>query len=261
MDKIRLHENCLYSEATVVAVVDGPVTVLEPLWKHLAGTIERWREWMRQLLAGLESLNNTADKITTQTAKGIVEDAEGKLRFHLLRNYPVATATPEAAQRFRNNVCPPPECPPEFRLLLTEVVEVCRRTDRWLRGKTTKPPGTLMQLSRQVYEKLELLNAELGRTGETSPLLGVGVTAARNASSPKERKRPLSKDRPNEARNKWVYERCCAGAPHDSIVMKLKQLARKRGWRVVSTKQRIHQIGNEYADAHGLKRPDPRQNL
>jgi hypothetical protein len=72
---------------------------------------------------------------------------------------------------------------------------------------------------------------------------------------------PVQRDRMTEARNKWIYNQCCKKIPHDNIVAALKKLAAKHGWKVVSTKQRIHQIGNEYADAHGLDHPPSRQDL
>ena len=67
------------------------------------------------------------------------------------------------------------------------------------------------------------------------------------------------RDKAIEARNKWIYKECCKGILHDKIVANLKLIAPKKKWRIVSTKQRIWQIGNEYADDNGLNRPPPRQ--
>src|ERR1051326_5947058 len=64
-----------------------------------------------------------------------------------------------------------------------------------------------------------------------------------------------------EARDEWIYRKCCKGTPHEGIVEKLKALAPKRGWKTVGSKQRIQQIGNEYAERHGLPPPAPRRNL
>ena len=64
-----------------------------------------------------------------------------------------------------------------------------------------------------------------------------------------------------EARDKWIYEQCCKGIPHENIVAELRRKAVAKGWRIVSTKQRIRQIGIEYADDNGLGRPSARQNL
>jgi hypothetical protein len=66
-----------------------------------------------------------------------------------------------------------------------------------------------------------------------------------------------------EARNKWIYLQCCKGCkmPYGKILAELKKRAPKRGWHLVSSQQRIEQIGNEYADRNGLPQPPPRQNL
>jgi hypothetical protein len=69
-----------------------------------------------------------------------------------------------------------------------------------------------------------------------------------------------SGDRRIEARDKWIYARCCEGVPHSKIAAELKKVAREKGWRVVSSKQGIHQIGEKYAEAHGLPAPPPRQS-
>ncbi|HJT78097.1 MAG TPA: hypothetical protein VJ739_12910 [Gemmataceae bacterium] len=75
------------------------------------------------------------------------------------------------------------------------------------------------------------------------------------------KKGDIQKDNKTESRDKWIYDQCCKRTAHDRIVAQLRERAGKKGWRVVSSKQRIQQIGNEYADRHGLERPPPRQNL
>jgi hypothetical protein len=50
------------------------------------------------------------------------------------------------------------------------------------------------------------------------------------------------------------------GTPHDKIVAELKKKAPAKGWRVVSTKNRIQQIGKEYAENNGLDPPAPRRS-
>ena len=71
----------------------------------------------------------------------------------------------------------------------------------------------------------------------------------------------LAKQDPKtESRDKWIYEQCCKGVPHDKIVIELKKQAVKKGWRVFSTKNRVWQIGKEYAARHSLPEPPPRQN-
>jgi hypothetical protein len=81
---------------------------------------------------------------------------------------------------------------------------------------------------------------------------------------PERRKLPSAatrRDKWAESRDKWIYEQCLAGTAYDRIVTKLKTLAVKRKWKIVSTKQRIQQIGNEYAERNGMEKPPPRQNL
>jgi hypothetical protein len=73
--------------------------------------------------------------------------------------------------------------------------------------------------------------------------------------------RAVRVDKKKEARDKWIYEQCCKGTAHDKIAADLKKRAPKKGWRIVSSKQRIQQIGNEYADSHGLERPPSRRGL
>jgi hypothetical protein len=91
----------------------------------------------------------------------------------------------------------------------------------------------------------------------------VGERAAAGAGAQGVPQLPPKKvaNKQKEGRDKWIYEQCCKGTPHDEIVAALKRRAVKSGWRVVSTKQRIQQIGNEYADVHGLQRPAPRRGL
>jgi hypothetical protein len=74
-------------------------------------------------------------------------------------------------------------------------------------------------------------------------------------------KAAVRRNKLQESRDKWIYEQCRKGIPHDKIAADLRKRAFEKGWKIVSTKQRIHQIGNNYADAHGLERPDPRKNL
>jgi hypothetical protein len=63
-----------------------------------------------------------------------------------------------------------------------------------------------------------------------------------------------------EARDKWIYEQCCRGTPHDRIVAELKRIALSKGWQVFRSKQRAEQIGKEYARRHEKPSPPPRQN-
>jgi hypothetical protein len=69
------------------------------------------------------------------------------------------------------------------------------------------------------------------------------------------------RDKKREARDRWIYQQCCKGTPHDVILAELKRIALLRGWSVVSSKQRVQQIGREYARRHGRKPPPPRRGL
>lgn len=87
------------------------------------------------------------------------------------------------------------------------------------------------------------------------------VASAPPAAEPQQKLKTSRRDKKTEARDKWIYQRCCAGIPHDKIVADLKKVAEKKKWRIISSKQRVQQIGNEYADDNGLERPAPRKNL
>jgi hypothetical protein len=63
-----------------------------------------------------------------------------------------------------------------------------------------------------------------------------------------------------KARDKWIYRKCCEGIAHDKIVAELKRTGPKRGWPIISTKQRIQQIGKEYAAKNGLPPPPSRRS-
>jgi hypothetical protein len=84
---------------------------------------------------------------------------------------------------------------------------------------------------------------------------------ANEATAGRRKPQSVRRNSKAESRDKWIYEQCRKGTPHDQIVFALKKIAFDRGWKVVSSKQRIQQVGNEYADKHGLERPAPRQNL
>lgn len=72
---------------------------------------------------------------------------------------------------------------------------------------------------------------------------------------------PVKRDKKTDARNKWIYEQCFKGVEHDKIVSELKRIASGKKWRIVSTKQRIQQIGIQYADENDLPRPPARREL
>jgi hypothetical protein len=60
----------------------------------------------------------------------------------------------------------------------------------------------------------------------------------------------------NEARDAWLYQRCCDGTPYKKI---LTELAQHPDWERVSTHQAITAAVNRHADRHGLARPPRRR--
>jgi hypothetical protein len=62
-----------------------------------------------------------------------------------------------------------------------------------------------------------------------------------------------------KARDKWIYRKCCAGIAYDQIIAELKKVAFKRGWQIISSKQRVQQIGKEYAEKNERPPPPPRR--
>ncbi len=94
-----------------------------------------------------------------------------------------------------------------------------------------------------------------GRTAGADP---AGAAAPPRRPTRRGRRAPRQ-----EARDAWVYRQCCKGRamPYDKIVAALKRLAADKGWQIVSSKERIRQIGREYAARHGKSPPPDRQNL
>jgi hypothetical protein len=64
----------------------------------------------------------------------------------------------------------------------------------------------------------------------------------------------------NEDRDKWVYEQCCdPRKPLAGIVAALRRIGKDRGWALFTSKQRVQQIGKQYAERNGLNLPPPRR--
>lgn len=66
--------------------------------------------------------------------------------------------------------------------------------------------------------------------------------------------------RPDDPRNAWIYEQCCAGTPHGKIVEQLKKMAAKKGWSIISTIQGIRSAAARYAEDHDKPHPPPRRD-
>ena len=97
---------------------------------------------------------------------------------------------------------------------------------------------------------------------------GTAGEAPHSAASPPPGRRGAKavqsgRDRKQEARDAWIYRQCCKGRamPYGRIVAELRRVAASRGWHIVSSPERIRQIGEAYADRHGKPRPPRRQDL
>jgi hypothetical protein len=73
-------------------------------------------------------------------------------------------------------------------------------------------------------------------------------TPARASKTPAQNGKS-TRDPKMESRDKWIYDKCCKGRamPYGLILSELKKLAPKKGWQIVSSKQRIQQISRKYA--------------
>jgi hypothetical protein len=113
---------------------------------------------------------------------------------------------------------------------------------------------------REVYEyALAWADRQTAKAKLTDEATRVSLGA--KSSRAKKVPKPAKRDKKTEARDKWIYQRCCAGVPHDKIVADLKKIGPKRGWRIFSTKNRVWQIGKEYAERSNLPLPPARQGL
>lgn len=112
--------------------------------------------------------------------------------------------------------------------------------------------GTWLYARDELMSLASLLVDELDRRKAAADKV-----RGRSMAAPKQAKR----DPKIEARDKWIYEQCCAGEPHDKIAGELKRKSPAKGWKVFKSKNRVWQIGKEYAERHGLDQPPPRQGL
>jgi hypothetical protein len=70
--------------------------------------------------------------------------------------------------------------------------------------------------------------------------------------------RTVRRDKPTEARDKWIYEQCCKGVAHDTIAIRLKK--KPTTWVRITRKQGIFACAKRYAERHALPLPPPRQS-
>ena len=145
-----------------------------------------------------------------------------------------------------------------MRAMNAPAPELSTNDDEALRRKTEamwkqyERQGDDLLNAKSLLVRLEQL-ASLWPAGEVETV----TQRRRSARWPTQRKR----DKKTEARDKWIYKKCFKGIPHLTILAEFRRIAPKRKWAIVSSKQRIRQIGNEYADDNGLARPPARQNL
>jgi hypothetical protein len=63
---------------------------------------------------------------------------------------------------------------------------------------------------------------------------------------------PSLRDEKTEARDRWLYERCAAGATYRSVTVELARAAPRMGWRKISSPQGIEQAVDRYIRRHRL---------
>ena len=71
-------------------------------------------------------------------------------------------------------------------------------------------------------------------------------------------KLPAPRDPSTEARDRWIYERCCAGDPYPVILAALG--ANAHGWNLIESVQGLHSAALRYAERHGYAPPAVRKN-
>lgn len=70
---------------------------------------------------------------------------------------------------------------------------------------------------------------------------------------------PSLRDEKTEARDRWLYQRCEAGATYRSVSVELARLAARMGWRKISSPQGIEQAVDRYIRRHRLPPLPPRK--
>jgi hypothetical protein len=116
-----------------------------------------------------------------------------------------------------------------------------------------------------VVQFLERLLAHSHRTGVLVP---AGIQPAEEplpqsprSATPMPPRLKGRRDKKIEARDRWIYKRCCARVPYKEIIVKLSRRQAGNGWRRITSKQGIQNAARRYAERHQLELPPPRQNL
>lgn len=63
----------------------------------------------------------------------------------------------------------------------------------------------------------------------------------------------------NDDRDKWIYDKVCAGERYKLIVGELSRIAPERGWDKITSVQGVRDRAKNYAKKHGLPPPPRRQ--
>ena len=77
------------------------------------------------------------------------------------------------------------------------------------------------------------------------------------------RRAPIQKTRDSklEARDCWLYQKCCKRVAYKTIKTDLGERCQTKGWRRITSIQGIRWAARNYAQRHGLPMPPSRQNL
>ncbi len=139
--------------------------------------------------------------------------------------------------------------------------ESWKRLARRFPGKVPfTPVGQIDFLASEYHWSLEQIAGLDSR--QTFEFVKAALERRAKAGKPAPTGRREGWDRKTEARNKWIYEKCCKwDSTYDEIVAELNVIASQRGWAAFGSKQRIQQIAKVYAKRQ--RRPDPpsRRNL
>lgn len=117
------------------------------------------------------------------------------------------------------------------------------------------------------YQKIEL---PFGASCELSRRLLYGVDGSGNVyagpakpmdPNPSPTKKTRVRPRQMEARDLWIYQQAMKNEPYQEVADRMEDVAHKRGWKPVRSKQGVRQIAIAYAKRNGLEIPAPRRDL
>jgi hypothetical protein len=117
------------------------------------------------------------------------------------------------------------------------------------------------------YEKIEL---PFGASCELSRRLLYGVDGSGKVYAgpakpidlkPSPTKKPRVRPHRMDARDLWIYQQAMKNEPYQDLADRMEDVARKRGWKPVRSKQGVRQIAIAYAKRNGLEKPARRRDL